>query len=354
MDTQQLAIIGSGPAGYTAALYAARARLEPVVFTGIEGGGQLMYTTNVENYPGFPEGVLGPKLMMQFRAQADRFGADIKDQHVTAVDFSQRPFKLWTSLPEGASPEVFKNGSAEEIQKIITQAKKLEPDHLANSIIIATGATAITLKVPGEEKLMGKGISTCAVCDAAFYKDKNVFVIGGGDSAMEDSLALTKFADSVTIIHRRDEFSASKIMAERVLDNDKISVLWNTTLEKIDGEEEVEAITVNENGQTKQYQAQGLFYAIGHRPVTDLFQGQLKMDQHNYLINARSLSKTGVETANSRLNEHGLVAFPTMTSVEGVFAAGDVVDIRYRQAVTAAGMGCEASLDAERWLENQA
>ncbi len=353
MDTAQLAIIGSGPAGYTAAIYASRARLEPVLFTGVESGGQLMYTTDVENYPGFPEGIMGPKFMMDLRAQADKFGTNIQDQHVTAVDFSQRPFKLWTGLPEGVSPEIFKKDSREEIQAVIEQVKQLEPSYQANAVIIATGATAVTLKVPGEEQLMGKGVSTCAVCDAAFFREKTVFVVGGGDSAMEDALALTKFASSVTIIHRRDEFSASKIMAERVLNNDKIKVLWNTTLQEVHGADSVEQITVSENGETKQYEAQGLFYAIGHRPVTDLFTGQLLMDDHNYLINARSLSKQGIEEARQRLTDKNLVNYPTMTSVEGVFAAGDVVDIRFRQAVTAAGMGCEAALDAERWLVEQ-
>ncbi|MFH2118461.1 MAG: FAD-dependent oxidoreductase [Candidatus Paceibacterota bacterium] len=351
MKKQQLAIIGSGPAGFTAAIYAARDKLNPVIFTGIESGGQLMYTSEVENFPGFPEGILGPKLMADLRAQAERFGADIQDSHITAVDLSTRPFKLWTKLPAGTSPEVFKNGSPEEIQKIIEQAKQLEPDFLAESLIISTGATAITLKVPGEEKLLGRGVSTCAVCDAPFYKDKQVFVVGGGDSAMEDSLALTKFASQVTIIHRRSEFSASKIMAERVLANKKITVLWNTTLEEIIGESAVEKIAVNENGERKEYPAQGLFYAIGHRPVTDLFQGQLELEK-GYIVTAKTITKSGLDLAVSLINEKGMIAYPSRTSVDGVFAAGDVVDIRYRQAITAAGQGCEAALDAERWLEN--
>lgn len=352
MDTHQLAIIGSGPAGYTAAIYAARAKLAPIVFTGIESGGQLMYTTTVENFPGFAEGVLGPKFMLELRKQAERFGANIQDQHITAVDFSQRPFKLWTKLPEGVTPEVFKTGDSTKIKPIIDQVKQLEPDYLAQSIVISTGATAITLKVPGEKELMGKGVSTCAVCDAAFFKDKEVFVVGGGDSAMEDSLALTKFASSVTIIHRRDQFKASKIMADRVLNHDKIKVLWNTTLESISGTDSVEQITVQENGQQKQYPAQGLFYAIGHRPVTDLFTDQLTMDK-GYLVTSQSASQAGVAMANSQLNEAGMITYPTMTSVPGVFASGDVVDFKYRQAVTAAGMGTAAALDAERWLETQ-
>ncbi|OGJ37868.1 MAG: hypothetical protein A2383_02150 [Candidatus Pacebacteria bacterium RIFOXYB1_FULL_39_46] len=351
MKTQRLAIIGSGPAGFTAAIYAARDRLDPIIFTGIESGGQLMYTSAVENFPGFPEGILGPKLMANLRAQAERFGADIQDSHITAVDLSTRPFKLWTKLPKDTSPEIFKLGSAEEIQKIISQTKQLEPDLLAESLIISTGATAITLRVPGEEKLMGRGISTCAVCDAPFYKDKQVFVVGGGDSAMEDSLALTKFASQITIIHRRSEFSASKIMVERVLSNKKIKVLWNTTLAEIIGQEAIEKIIVNENGERKEYPAQGLFYAIGHRPVTDLFQGQLELDK-GYIVTARTITKSGLNLATNLLNDKEMITYPSRTSVEGVFAAGDVVDIRYRQAITAAGQGCEAALDAERWLEN--
>lgn len=352
MKTSRLVIIGSGPAGYTAALYAARARLEPTVFTGIESGGQLMYTSHVENFPGFPEGILGPKLMFDLRAQASRFGAEIIDQHVTAIDLSARPFKLWTHLPKNASPEVYKAGSPEEIQTAIQQVKKDQPDLLAEALIITTGATAITLKVPGEKELMGRGVSTCAVCDAAFYKDKTVFVVGGGDSAMEDSLALTKFAKSVTIIHRRDEFRASKIMAERVLKNPKVKVLWNSNLLEILGKDQVTGIKISENGQNKEYLAEGLFYAIGHRPVTELFQKQLNLNK-GYIVTAQSLTQPGVTMAGQTFNDQGIVAYPTMTSVEGVFAGGDVVDVRYRQAVTAAAQGCAAALDVERWLENQ-
>lgn len=352
MQKLPLVIIGSGPAGYTAAIYAARARLAPMVFTGVESGGQLMYTSEVENFPGFPQGVLGPKLMIDLREQATRFEAQIVDSHVTAIDLSERPFKLWTHLPADTSPDIFKTGSPEEIAKVIASVKRDEPDLMADSLIVSTGATAITLKVPGEEKLMGKGVSTCAVCDAAFYKEKNVFVVGGGDSAMEDSLALTKFASSVTIIHRRESFSASKIMAERVLNNPKVKVLWNSTLEEILGEEQVTGIKVNENGTVNEYPAGGLFYAIGHRPVTDIFIDQLQLD-HGYIVTSQSVSEAGLAMAGQRLNDKKLIGYPTMTSVEGVFAAGDVVDVRYRQAVTAAGQGCAAALDVERWLENQ-
>lgn len=352
MQKLPLVIIGSGPAGYTAAIYAARDRLAPMVFTGVESGGQLMYTSDVENFPGFPQGINGPKFMIGLREQATRFEAQIVDSHVTAIDLSERPFKLWTHLPADTSPDIFKTGSPDEIAKVIADVKKDEPDLLADSLIVSTGATAVTLKVPGEEQLIGKGVSTCAVCDAAFYKEKNVFVVGGGDSAMEDSLALTKFASSVTIIHRRSEFSASKIMADRVLNNPKIKVMWNSTLEEILGEERVTGIKINENGSVKEYPAEGLFYAIGHRPVTDIFTDQLQLD-HGYIVTAQSVSEAGLTMAGQRLNDKKLIEYPTMTSVEGVFAAGDVVDVRYRQAVTAAGQGCAAALDVERWLENQ-
>ena len=351
MKIHDLVVIGSGPAGYTAALYAARARLAPVVFTGIESGGQLMYTNEVENYPGFPKGILGPQLMADLRTQAERFGADVQDLHVTAVDFSQRPFKLWTHLPPGADANVFKSGSAEEIGQIVKQVKQAEPDVLAKAVIVTTGATALTLKEPGEEKLIGRGDRTCSVCDAPFYKDKVVFVVGGGDSAMEDSLALTKFASQVTIIHRREQFRASKIMAERVLKNEKISVLWHSNLLEIMGDQSVTGVKVDENGTVKEYPAQGLFYAIGHRPVTDIFQGQLELDQ-GYIITSQSITQPGVEQAGKVFGDNGMIPYPTQTSVPGVFAGGDVVDVRYRQAVTAAGQGCSAALDAERWLEN--
>lgn len=353
MNTVKLAIVGSGPAGYTTAIYAARARLEPVIFTGVESGGQLMYTTDVENFPGFPEGILGPKLMMDLRAQATRFGADIRDQHVTAVDLTKRPFSLWTHLPDGVSPEIFKTGSAEKKAAVIAQVRQDKPDLLAESVILTTGATAITLGIPGERELMGRGVSTCAVCDAPFYRQKHVFVVGGGDSAMEDALALTKFAESVTIVHRRESFRASKIMAERVLTHPKITVLWNSTIEAVIGTETVEKVVLNQAGKQTEHPAQGLFFAIGHRPVTEVFQDQLELTAGGYIVTGQSPTAAGAAMATARVAKRDLVAFPTMTSVEGVFAAGDVVDLRYRQAVTAAGMGCAAALDAERWLEHQ-
>ncbi|MBT4123811.1 MAG: FAD-dependent oxidoreductase [Candidatus Pacebacteria bacterium] len=353
MKAEKLVIIGSGPSGYTAAIYAARAELKPVVFTGVESGGQLMYTNEVENFPGFPEGVVGPKFMMGLRSQSERFGAEIKDVHVTAVDFSERPFKLWTHLPDGENIETYKNGSPKEVAATIEKVKKDEPDMLAESIIISTGATAIRLGVPGEKKFFGQGVSSCAVCDAAFYKDKNVFVIGGGDSAMEDTMALTKFVSKVTIIHRRDSFRASKIMVDRVLKNKKVTVLWNSELKEIQGEHGVKKVIITTDGKDKEYASDGVFLAIGHRPVTNIFQGQLELLKSGYVLTRRTLTEQGLEKATKALDDKKNIQFPTMTSVKGVFAAGDVVDIRYKQAVTAAGMGCEAALDAERWLENQ-
>lgn len=353
MKTEKLVIIGSGPSGYTAAIYAARAELKPIVFTGVESGGQLMYTNELENFPGFPEGVIGPKFMMGLRSQAERFGAEIKDVHVTAVDFSQKPFKLWTHLPTGANIETYKSGSPEEVAAIIEKVKKDKPDMLAESVIVSTGATAIRLGVPGEKKFFGQGVSACAVCDAAFYKDKNVFVIGGGDSAMEDTMALTKFASKVTIVHRRELFRASKIMVERVLKNKKVTVLWNSELKEVQGKNGVEKVIITTNGEDKEYSAEGVFLAIGHRPVTNIFQGQLAFTKAGYILTRRSLTGEGLEKANQALDDKEYIQSPTMTSVEGIFAAGDVVDVRYKQAVTAAGMGCEAASDAERWLENQ-
>lgn len=351
MEHTQLAIIGSGPSGYSAAIYSARDRVDTTLFAGIKSGGQLMFTTDVENFPGYPEGVMGPEMMAQLRQQSERFGTKIIDKFVTAVDFSQRPFKLWTSLPEGQSPEVFETGSSEEIASVVAKTKELEPAFEADSVIISTGAVSILLGVPGESELMGRGVSVCAVCDAAFYREKTTFVVGGGDAAMEDALALAKFAKSVTVLHRRDSFKASKIMQERVLNHDKITVMWNTTLEEVIGDQKVDAIKVNENGQVKELAADGVFIAIGHKPMTQIFRDVVALDGHGYVVTRQSFSKLGVEAAQSALGEDGLLAFPTMTSVDGVFAAGDVVDVRYKQAITAAGQGCMAALDAERWLQ---
>ncbi len=354
MTKTKLAIIGSGPAGYTAAVYAARARLEPHIFAGFKSGGQLMWTTEVENYPGFTDGIMGPDLMMQFRGQAERFGAHVEDIFVTAVDFSQRPFKLWTALPDNMAPDFFETASPEDIKALTIRIKKeLEPACEAESVVVATGASSIMVGVPGEKEFLARGVSTCAVCDAAFFRDKVTYVVGGGDSAMEDTMALTKFAKSVTVIHRRDAFRASQIMQERVLNNEKVKVLWNTTLDAVTGDDKVTGITITENGEKKELPADGVFIAIGHKPMNQIFQDQLQLDNHGYIVTRQSGTKAGVEAASAAVDDAGIVTFPSMTSVEGVFAAGDNVDVRYKQAVTAAGQGCSAALDAERWLERQ-
>lgn len=307
MTHERLIIIGSGPAGLTAALYAARADLEPLVFEGVAAGGQLMITTDVENYPGFPDGIMGPELMDQFRKQAERFGARMRQVDVSGVDFSNRPFHLEVGADE----------------------------FTADAVIVATGASAKWLGIPGEETLTGKGVSACATCDGFFFRDQELIVVGGGDTAMEEALFLTKFASKVTIVHRRDEFRASKIMADRALEHPKIDVLWDTIVTEIHGDTSVTGVSLENTttGQASKMEVDGVFIAIGHKPNTDLFVGELDMYETGYLV----------------VGQNG----GTTTSVEGVFAAGDVADHVYRQAVTAAGTGCMAAIDAERWLAHQ-
>ena len=300
-------VVGSGPAGYTAALYAARANLDTLVFQGFEAGGQLMLTSDVENYPGYRDGVMGPDMMDDFEAQAARFGAEMRLDNVERVDFSERPFKLWA---EGEEEPV-----------------------LANSVIIATGAKAKWLGLEGEQRLMGRGVSGCATCDGFFFKDKRVAVVGGGDTAMEEALTLSKYAGEVVLIHRRDEFRASKIMLQRARKNPKITFVTDTIVEDILGETSVEGLRIRntKTGEEQTLAVNGFFAAIGHEPATLLFKGFVEMDEGGYIAQ----------------REH------TMTSVPGVFAAGDVSDTRYRQAVTAAADGCRTAIDAERWLEEQ-
>lgn len=354
METAKVVIIGSGPAGYSAAVYTARAMLKTILYGGLKSGGQLMNTTDVENYAGFPDGIMGPDLMIGMRKQAEKFGTTVKDQYVTAVDLSARPFKVWTNLPNGQDPEEFSNkATPEEIEASQVAIKQNEPAFLAESLIITTGAAPILLNVPGEHEFFARGVSACAVCDAAFFREKVVYVIGGGDSAMEDATALTKFATEVHIVHRRDKFKASKVMVERVMNNPKIKVHWNSTLKEILGSKVVEKVKLIENGVEVEYPAQGVFLAIGHKPMNGIFKNQIEIDNHGYVVTSQSATANGVEMAKSALSETGLVQFPTMTSVEGVFSAGDGVDVRYKQAITAAGQGCAAALDAERWLEAQ-
>lgn len=349
MEKHKVIIIGSGPAGYTAAIYAARADLKPLVFAGENFGGQLMNTTLVENWPGVRDGIMGPELMAQMRAQAEKFGAEIIDKNVSAVELRQRPFKVWAKLPSTGEGEWATKSDRETVKRLVEEVKTSEPEYEAESLIIATGAFAKMLDVPGEGKLFGRGVATCAVCDAPFYRGKKVFVVGGGDAAVEDTLALTKFAEEVTMVVRRDELRASKIMAERVKSHAKVKIKWNSRVVEVLGETKVEGVRLESETGVEELEADGVFLAIGHKPMTQIFGDDLEIDQQGYLVTRLGLSQMGVSLAETHINQ-GLVAFPTMTSVEGVFGAGDVVDFRYRQAVTAAAMGCQAALDAERWL----
>ncbi|MEZ4466807.1 MAG: thioredoxin-disulfide reductase [bacterium] len=301
-------IIGSGPAGFTAALYAARARLSPYMASGLQPGGQLTTTTEVENYPGFPDGVMGPEMMELFQKQAERFGLEMAYTSVERVDFSSRPFQLWTDD---------------------------EQTHTADAVIVSTGATAKYLGVPGEQEYLGRGVSACATCDGFFFQDQELAIVGGGDTAMEEAMFLTRFASKVYVVHRRDELRASKVMQERAFKNPKIEFLWNTTITEVLGDGGgVNGVRLQDvkTGETRDLPVGGYFSAIGHRPNTEIFKDLLEMDSVGYLkVKAPS----------------------TYTSVEGVFACGDVADPTYRQAITAAGMGCAAAIDAERWLEAQ-
>ncbi len=304
--TEKVLIIGSGPAGLTAAIYAARADLGPFMIEGMERGGQLMITTDVENYPGFPDGVMGPDLMEQMRKQAERFGTRIVSSDVTDVDFSQRPFTVSVG----------------------------QDTYSAQSIIISTGASARWLGVEGEERLRGFGVSACATCDGFFFRDKELLIVGGGDTAMEEALFLTKFASKVTVVHRRDEFRASPIMVARLVEHPKIEVIWDSVVVEIVGDTLVTGARIRnvKTDEVTDFEADGVFVAIGHTPNTKVFEGEIDLDDDGYI-----------------LTEPGT----TVTSVEGVFAAGDVIDKVYRQAVTAAGLGCQAALDAQRWLHEQ-
>lgn len=303
-DVRDVVIIGSGPAGYTAGLYTARAMLNPLMFAGYMSGGQLMLTSDIENFPGYPEGIGGPEMMMQLREQAERFGLEVQDRNVESVDLSERPFKVQVEGEE----------------------------YLTNAIIISTGAESIWLNAPGEAEQKGRGISTCATCDGAFFRDEEVLVIGGGDSACEEATFLTRFASKVTLVHRRDVFRASTIMYERAANNEKIEIkTFRQVKQWLSDENGLTGAVLEDprDGSTEEIAATGAFIAIGHKPITGFLESQVETDENGYIIH----------------KQH------TMTSVEGVFAAGDVVDTRYKQAITAAGMGCQAAMDAEKWLE---
>ena len=300
---RKVAIIGSGPAGLTAAIYAGRANLEPLVIAGNVPMGQLMITSDVENYPGFPEGIQGPELMQKFREQAERFGSMLVEKDATKVDFSQRPFRIWVG----------------------------DDEYLADAVVVATGASALWLGLPSEEEFRGRGVSACATCDGFFFRGREIAVVGGGDTALEEATFLTRFADKVTMLVRRDEFRGSRIMQERALTHEKIEVLWNKEVVEVKGDMTVNALTLRDTktGETSELPVQGLFIAIGYKPNTDLFADQLTVGEGGYLE---------------------IVDGETGSGIDGVFVAGDVHDHHYRQAVTAAGDGCKAAIDAERWL----
>lgn len=303
-EPRELIVIGSGPAGLTAAIYAARANLEPLVIEGLAAGGQLMLTTEVENFPGFPEGMMGPELMVRMREQAERFGAEFTTADVDRVDLGERPFVAWVG----------------------------ETEYRGRSVVVSTGASARMLGIEGEYDLLGHGVSTCATCDGFFFRDHEIAVVGGGDSAMEEAIFLTKFASKVTVVHRRSELRASKIMADRALAHPKIEFVWDSAVDEVLGDKKLEGARLRNlvTGEESVLPVTGLFVAIGHDPNTNLFKGQLELDANGYVV---------TEGASMR------------TSVDGVFACGDVQDHVFRQAITAAGTGCMAAIEAERWLQ---
>jgi thioredoxin reductase (NADPH) len=322
MKKYDVIVIGGGPSGYTSAIYLSRATLSVLVLAGAQPGGQLIFTTEVENYPGFSKGIMGPDLMMEMENQAKKFGAEVIYSEVSKVELVGDVKKVWVG----------------------------ETEYQAKAIVVSTGASSKMIGV-GEEAYTGRGVSTCAVCDAAFFKGKKTYVVGGGDAAMEDTMALVKYADEVTIIHRREEFRASKIMQERVLSNPKVKVMWNSEVVEVFGEPKLSSIKVKDvkTGKIEEHPADGLFVAIGHVPTTKLFEGKLELDEKGYLRTTMTalMSDTKWRVSEKDMWKDG---FPTMTSVEGVFGCGDVVDYRYRQAITAAGMGCQAALDTEKYL----
>ena len=333
-------VIGSGSAGLTAALYAARANLAPLVFEGKEPGGQLTWTTEVDNFPGFPDGVNGPDLMDLMRKQAQRFGADCRYETVLEADLSERPFRVRTTLDPAGDP----NGETR--------------DYTADALIVATGASARWLDdVPSERPFRGKGVSTCATCDGHFYRGKAIAVVGGGDSAVEEATFLTRFASKVTMIHRRDSLRASKIMQDRLFANPKVEVAWDSAVSEVRGESEPHTVLTGvqlkstKDDSTRDLPIDGLFLAIGHVPNTAIFKGQLATTPAGYLLNRTAMAWGGVE-APEGLTLGDLPNYGTATNVEGVFACGDVVDTHYRQAITAAGSGCAAAIDCEKWLES--
>jgi thioredoxin reductase (NADPH) len=355
MKNLKIAVIGSGPAGLTAGIYLGRALLKPVLFSGFNLGGQLMFTRDIENFPGFPDGMRGPEFMINLQKQAAKFDTELLHQQVTAVDLSKKPFKIWTALPKNMESDSFQKLRGQELFEATQKIKKeSEANYSAQVLLIATGANHMMLGVSGEREYLGKGVGFCAVCDGAFYRDKKVFVIGGGDTALGDALALTKFTSEVTIIHRRDQFRASKILQKQVLNNPQINILWNTQVKEITGDgQKVTGLKILEATKERTLVADGVFVAIGYQPNTGLFINQLKMNDQSYLLTCQYGCEESIRLEGKCPDDKKQLAFPTMTSVEGVFAAGDVTDFRYRQAVVAAGSGAMSAMDIERWLESK-